>query len=249
MFVIADYPDNRQQIFENHYHPINQKYAEKFGYEYKFLMKKDLPPVFRGNMTWYKLTLLKSWIEDGTLQKGDEVFHLDADAVINNLDEEFRTDKDFAISIDCGNSFCWGAFFIRITDWSIKFINDLLDENLWSRCRNEKHFQEFREQACFYRLCGIKPHSDISFLSLPNYGWMGREDLIGVERSLDDLYEHIEILGPEWNATLMADEQETPVERELVSRYLINPVERDKVRIRHFAGGQKWRTSPYCDKL
>ena len=51
--------------------------------------------------------------------------------------------------------------------------------------------------------------------------------------SLEELYEHVEVLPTTWNVT--------ELEGESSCEFLINKTPREDVIIRHFAGGQQWR--------
>jgi len=85
LFCVAEYKDHRQDIFDNHYSPKNQQYADKWGYEYRVYKKQ---PEFRGNPTWWKFTLLQEMIK-GELSEGDVVVNLDADMVIVDGSEDY----------------------------------------------------------------------------------------------------------------------------------------------------------------
>ena len=93
-------------------------------------------------------------------------------------------------------------------------------------------WHEFREQASWYSLAGIKRHSDEPFWNLPDYGWHS-DKTEWTEYSLDELHEHVEVLPTEWNVTEMEGESNC--------QFLINEVSEKDVIIRHFAGGQQWR--------
>jgi hypothetical protein len=85
LFVIANYKNTRQQFFEEHFSPRNKKFADIHGYEY---IVSSGGNIFRGNPTWWKFTLVKEMLDNGTLQEGDELLHLDADMRIDKFDNE-----------------------------------------------------------------------------------------------------------------------------------------------------------------
>jgi hypothetical protein len=130
-----------------------------------------------------------------------------------------------------------GSYKLKINDWSINLINNILDEKLWQKKKDDPHWQAFREQAAFYTLCGIVPHSWISFLELPNYGWhQNKTD--DTRYSIDELHKNVQILGPEWNTTLLSEEfmEIGPA----LMQYNITKSKKEDTIIRHFAGGQQW---------
>lgn len=235
LFVIANYKDERQQFFEQHFSPRNQKFADMHGYDY---MTSKGSEIFRGNPTWWKFTLVKEMLNDGTLNEGDELLHLDADMRIDKFDNDYPCDKSFSVCIDNGNTFCMGSYKMKINDWTKKLVDNILDENLWQKKKNDPHWQAFREQAAFYTLCGIVPHSWISFLTLPNYGWH-QNKTEDTKYSISELNEHVQVLGPEWNTTLLSEEfsEIGPA----LMQYNITKSKKEDTIIRHFAGGQTWK--------
>jgi hypothetical protein len=235
LFVIANYKDQRQQFFEEHFSPRNKKFADIHGYEY---VVSSGGPLVRNNPTWWKFTLVKEMIDSGLLQHGDELLHLDADMRIDKFEKDYPCDKSFSICIDNGNTFCMGSYKLKINDWSINLINNILDEKLWQKKKDDPHWQAFREQAAFYILCGIVPHSWIPFLELPDYGWHQNKSE-DTKYSVDELYKNVQVLGPEWNTTLLAEEY-AEIGPALM-QYNITKSKKEDTIIRHFAGGQQWR--------
>ncbi|MHA2217627.1 MAG: hypothetical protein ACXACY_16960 [Candidatus Hodarchaeales archaeon] len=242
LFVIANYPDQRQQFFDNNYSPLNQKFASQYGYDYVI---SDGGQKFRGNFTWSKFTIVRDMIKNGELKHGDKLVHLDADMRINKFDQDFPCEKSFSYSIDTGNSHCMGCYAINVNDWSINMIDLILSEERYNKLNDKvsvhEHFgyanafwHEFREQASWYSLAGIKRHSSTPFEWLPNHGWHSALDEDTVY-SLDELNEHVQILPTEWNVTQMEGESNTD--------FNINKVRKEDVIIRHYAGGQQWRVS------
>jgi hypothetical protein len=235
LFVIANYKDSRQQFFEENFSPRNQKYADIHGYEYKVSKGGEL---FRGNPTWWKFTLINEMILNGELKIGDEVLHMDADMRIDKFDIDYPCEKSFSVAIDNGNTFCMGSYKLKVNEWTIQLIKNILDETLWNKRKNDPHWLSFREQAAFYTLCGIIPHSWISFLSLPNYGWHQNKSE-DTKYSIEELNDNIQILGPEWNTTLL-DEESHLIGSALMKYNIVKSKINDTI-IRHFAGGQAWR--------
>lgn len=239
--VIANYPDQRQDFFKTYFSPRNKEYCNIHGYEYL----EYLGPYksFRDHPTWWKFTIVRDLINDGTLKDGDTLTHIDADMCIHRLDLEYPTHKSFTYCIDSGNTHCMGNYSIRVDDWSRNMFDLLLDDNRYENLKDKITVHEyfghsdsfwsiFREQASWYSLAGIKRHSNIPFYNLAHYGWHSDKDEWTVY-SLEELYEHVQVLPTCWNVT------EMPGESGCV--FNINPVERKDVVIRHFAGGQPWR--------
>jgi hypothetical protein len=230
LVVIANYSDGRQQFFKDHFSPLMARFAHLHGYE--FIISNG-GPVFRGNPTWWKFTIVRDYMRDF-----DQILHLDADMRIDKFDLDYPCNKSFTVTIDNGNTFCMGSYNLRVNDWSRRLVDNILDDNLYDRMKNDHHWTNFREQAAFYTLCGIPSHSWTPFLDLPNNGFHNNkteETIYGI----DELNEHVELLSPEWNTTLL-DEEADHIGEGLM-RYNIVKTKKSDTRIRHFAGGQSWR--------
>lgn len=251
LMVIARYNNWKQDFFETHMSPRNQKYCEKHGFEY-IEIKNDRPlELFRGNPTWWKFTIVKEMIDSGRLKDGDIITHLDADMAIYDMDIDYVTNKSFAYSIDSGNTHCMGSYCIRVNEWSKNLINLILDEHRFNILGNKQtiheafghlssFWSEFREQASWYSLAGIKRHSWLPFWNLPNYGWHSSTDE-NTYYTLEELHEHVEVLPTSWNVT--------EFEGESSCQFLINKCNKEDVFIRHFAGGQDWRQNWFEKKI
>ena len=243
LMVIASYPDWRQEFFENFMSPRNKEYCKRHGVVYlEYTNKQELAP-YRGNFTWLKFTLVRDLLESGKLQDGDILTHLDADMCYAKIDKEYITSKSFSYSIDSGNTHCMGSYSIKINDWSKTLISNILSEERYNKL-NDIHsiheafghmssfWHEFREQASWYSLAGIKRHSWEPFWNLPDYGWHSNKSE-NVLYSLEELYEHVEVLPTIWNVTELVGESGC--------EFNINNTKKEDVIIRHFAGGQPWR--------
>lgn len=244
LFVIARYNDGRQQIFDDIISPRNQKYADKHGFKYVEIKNEHTLTPFRGNPTWWKFTVLRDLINSGHLETGDIVSHMDADMYIVNDDFDLvpRDGKSFAYSIDSGNTHCMGWYSIRINDWSKKLVDNILSEDRFNKLKDKitihdrfktysSFWNEFREQASWYSLAGVKRHSDVPFWLLDNNGFHSAKDEHTVY-SVDELNAHVDLYPTGYNVTEW--------EGESSGQFNINPVYEDEVYIRHFAGGQDW---------
>lgn len=250
LMVIAAYPDDRQSFFEEYMSPRNMEYCKIHGYKYKpFTPDMESPSglrlsPFRGNMTWLKFKLVQDMMNNGELTYGDVLVHIDADMCLVRPEIEFPHNKDFTYAIDSGNTHCMGCYSIVINEWTQNLINLILSEERFARLNDKpsvheafgyvnSFWHEFREQASWYSLAGIKRHSNVPFALLPNHGW--HSDRTDAVYSLEELYEHVEILPAKWNVTEFPGESDC--------RFNINKVEGEDVIIRHFAGGQRWRNT------
>jgi len=236
--VIARYKNEKQEIFDNHISPINQRYCDKHGFEYVVIRNDEPLELIRDNPTWWKFSIVQDWIKTGKVKEGDIITHFDADMVITKDDQSYQTDKSFSYAIDNGNTHCMGNYSVTINDWSKDLIDRILDEDFFQKMKNTPHWQEFREQAAWYTLAGILSHSWISFFDMPNYGFHSTvsPDLY---YSVEDLDKHVEVRGPEWNTTLLAEEADDPVSESLQKYNIIKSKKEDTI-VRHFAGGQPW---------
>jgi hypothetical protein len=243
LLVIANYPDKRQELFEQYFSPKNKLFAEKYGYEYIVSKGADK---FRDNVTWWKFTIVKNMIQDGTLKNGDKLLHLDADMAIHNMDCDYPSDKNFTYAICNGNTHCMGNYMLTISDWSKQLINNILDEDLWNLCKNTELWKLWREQAAWYTLSGVisgvSLENSKSFISMKNYGWHTTQDPFfksKIKYSLEELHDNVKILDPRWNTT-MVEEDADSIPPALMCYNIIKTKKSDTI-IRHFAGGQGWR--------
>ena len=68
LFVMAEYPDWRQDFFEKNMSPTNKAYAEKHGFEYiemRKLPREEDGSFWRNNPTWAKHKVVYDWIQEG----------------------------------------------------------------------------------------------------------------------------------------------------------------------------------------
>ena len=240
LLVFADYPDWRQDFFKTHMSPRNKAYCDKYEVIYREITDPLTP--HRNNHTWNKFKYVQDWIKEEELKQGDQLLHLDADMFLTDISTEFPCDKDFNYAIDSGNTHCMGNYSLKINNWTKKLIDNILDEDRYQQLKDKETLHEylnytnsfwgqFREQASWYSLAGIKRHSQQSFFELPNFGWHSAKDEWTLY-SLEELKEHVQPLDVIWNVTLEGHHD---------SPFYINKVlDKSSVKIRHFAGGTKW---------
>jgi hypothetical protein len=242
LFVIADYPDKRQDFFLEWMSPRNKDYAEKHGFEYRELLKlprEEDGKFFRNNPTWSKFKIVRDLIRSGELCNDDIITHIDADICVFNTTKSFETSKSFGYAIDSCNTHCMGAYTLTVNDWSINMLDTMLSDSLFEKCKNEDHWQSFREQAAWYTMCGILPHSWIPFSSMNNNGFHSKITQ-NLKYSLKELDEHVEIFPTEWNVTHVAGEG--------FNDYFMIPTHRKDTIFRHFAGGGLWDETYFTGK-
>lgn len=243
LFVIANYNDERQQIFNDFISPRNKKFCENHNYEY-IEIKDDQTP-FRDNYTWLKFSIVQKWIKNGFLKEGDLILNLDADMSIQMFDDDYPNEKTFSYSIDNGNTHCMGNYSLKINEWGVNLIDNILSENRYLELKDivTKHdlfgsyssfWNDFREQASWYSLAGIKRHSQIPFFNLPDYGWHSDKNENTVY-TLEELYNNVQILPTEWNVTIMNGESNGQL-----FPWYINKTKKEDIKIRHFAAGTEW---------
>ena len=241
LYVIANYPDWRQDFYAKHMRPRNKEYCQLHGFEYiEFNGGEDF---FRGHPTWWKFSKVLDYMRDGFLKEGDTLTHLDADMCIVDGRVPRVARKSFTYSIDSCNTHCMGLYSIKVNEWSFDMLNNLLSEERYQRLKDKvtigsmneqsSFWEIFREQASWYSLAGVKRHSWEPFLLLPHFGWHSEysEDTV---YSLPELYDNVDILDPNWNVTEIPDEDGG-------NTFYINPTRASDVIVRHFAGGRKWR--------
>jgi hypothetical protein len=246
------YTDWKQYAFETYMVPQNKKYCNIHGYRYLQTSIETAPPtqVFEGipardNIMFFRWKLLQDAINGGTLRDGDIINMFDCDVYIAQPKQLFETKKSFTYAIDSGNTHCMGIFSLKVNNFTRKLINAIVCQERYNTLKNYPLYKEDIKQevpfyACdqhaFYHVAGIKPHSWISFLELPNYGFHSCKTEYTLF-SLEELLENIEILGPEWNTTHLVEETGNNNKPNI---YDIVKTTKDKVINRHFAGGQSW---------
>jgi hypothetical protein len=249
LYQIANYNDHRQTIFENNYVPITKEFCKRHGYEY-YLFQDECS--FR-NCSWQKLFKLKQMITNLNLEDDDRILFLDADTTILDLNEDFPFIKKFNYAIDNGNTHCMGIWSMIICPWTKKLLDNLMDDDLYNQCKHQELWYQFSEQGAWYTLAGISRHSWISYFEIMNYGWNSTTDNFyrdKIKYSVEELKENVQVLGPEWNSTILEEEYNVPgiaVYENYVNypdylkQYNIVKSKLKDVKIRHFAGGQPWR--------
>ncbi len=244
--VIARYQNEKQDLYDKYIEPINKKYCLKHNFEYVCIKNDQQIELVRGNPTWWKFSILQEWIKNNILKEGDIFTHLDADMVIVKNDQPYQTHKSFSYAIDNGNTHCMGNYTIKLNEWSSELVDNIMNEELFHKLKNENHWQNFREQACWYTLCGIPAHSWTSFFDFQHYGFH-KNKTFDTEYSLKELSDHVEIRGPEWNTTLLEEEDNDSVSKSLM-KYNIVKSKKENTIIRHFAGGQPWNPEYFNHK-
>ena len=139
-----------------------------------------------------------------------------------------------------------GNYTITVNDWSIDLINRILSEDSYQKLKTAQHWIDFREQAAWYTLTGTPSHSWTSFFELDNYGWHNSVSF-DTHYSIEELHEHVEVRGPEWNTTLLKEEAEDPVSKSLQQYNIVKSKKEDTI-VRHFAGGQPWNAKYFESK-
>ncbi len=241
LMVTSNFDNWKQDFFKNYMSPRNKEYAKIHDFEYlEFL---DVKEKYREHPSWLKFKLISNLLQEEKIKNGDVITQIDADMCIAKTGFNYVTNKSFSYSIDSANSHCMGHFSLRINDWSRNLVRLILDEDRYKKLQNHitehEYFgfsnsfvMDFREQASWYYLAGIKRHSQKSFWKYPNYGWHS-EVTEFTEFSIEELHENVEILPTQWNVT--------EVRGESVCKFLINKSNYKDTIIRHFAGGQPWR--------
>jgi hypothetical protein len=249
IFQIANYPDIRQEIFNNHYMPITKQFANKHGYEY--LLYNEIC-TYR-NCSWQKIFKVNELITSNFLKNDDVVLFLDADTCIIDLESDYPTNKNFNYSIDNGNTHCMGIWSMKICDWTKQLINNFMNEDLYEACKHQELWYQFSEQGAWYTLAGIPRHNWVSFLNSDDYGWNKTQDEFyktKIKYSVSELKENVSVMGPEWNATILEEEYNIPgiavyenytTYPDYLKKYNIVKSKKENTKIRHFAGGQPWR--------
>lgn len=243
LFTIPRYNDMRQHIFVEKVSPRNKEYAERHGFKYVEVdFSADLPS-YRSHPSWYKMYVVSQLLDNKKVSNDDIITVLDADMYVVKTDKPYipTPGKSFTYTIDNGNTHCMGSFSMRVNDWTKNLIANILEENRYNRFIDHETFHEpsngyssfwrsHYEQASWYSCAGIKRHSWVPFLNLPNFGFHSAKDSDTLY-TLDELLTNVELLPTAWNVTHDYHSDD---------RFNINKVKDEDVIIRHFAGSQPW---------
>jgi len=178
LMVTSNFDNWKQDFFKNYMSPRNKEYAKIHDFEYlEFL---DVKEKYREHPSWLKFKLISNLLQEEKIKNGDVITQIDADMCIAKTGFNYVTNKSFSYSIDSANSHCMGHFSLRINDWSRNLVRLILDEDRYKKLQNHitehEYFgfsnsfvMDFREQASWYYLAGIKRHSQKSFWKYPSY--------------------------------------------------------------------------------
>lgn len=240
LVVIASYNDWRQEFYEKYTRLHNKRYCFRHNFEYIELSHANIGSGYRNCPTWDKFYQVK--LISNNCSSDDIITHVDADMCINDQSISLETAKSFGYAIDSCNTHCMGMYTIRVNEWSLELIDNILSEERYNKLANKQtigsmdevssFWEIFREQASWYSLAGIKRHSWIPFILLPHWGW-GSEHNEDTVYNIQELYKHVEIFPTPWNVTHIPEEDGE-------DKFYMIPTAKSDVTIRHFAGGRKW---------
>lgn len=248
--TIPSYPGPRQNLYLKYNSPRIKEFCNLHNFKHIEATpdKLSLPPIMvnmwnsSDDKRFARWWFCKQAIDSGILNEGDIISYIDCDVFIAKLDQPLQTNKSFSYAIDSGNSHNTGVFSLKINQFTRKLINVILDKERFDKLR---HFNVYREnfdshspmcdhdQDAYYHAAGIKAHSWVPFSNLPNYGFHSNKNEF-TYFELPELLENVEILPVEWNVTQLLEETGENGKR---NTYDIVQTTKDKVRLRHFTGG------------
>lgn len=248
--TIPNYPGTRQELYLKYNSPRIKKYCDMHGFKLIEATpdKLTLPPVMvhpfnpRDDKRFARWWLCKLAIDQGIVNDGDIISYIDCDVFVAKLDQPLLTNKSFTYAIDSGNSHNTGVFSLKVNAFTKKLIKVILDQERFDKLRTFNVYRENlnthapmcdHDQDAFYHAAGIKAHSWVPFTELPNNGFHSNKN----EHTffdLPELIENIEILPVEWNVTQLLEETGENGKRNV---YDIIQTTKDRVRLRHFTGG------------
>jgi hypothetical protein len=234
LLCIASFEGDKQIFFDKFISDRNKEFALEQGYEYIEIREKQS---FRNSGTWLKLYNVKKLIDSNFVKEGDHITVIDADMCLVDSRYSLTSEKPFTYAIDSCNTHCMGYYSIKICDWSIRFINELLNEENYLRNGNNDFWRMWAEQSSLYYITGIQRHSDIPFFELPNFGY-GIDKRPETVYTPEELLENIEIRNVNYNVTYVFSDID-PI-NSMIEQYYINKNDYENVIIRHWAGGQMW---------
>jgi hypothetical protein len=183
--TLPNYTDWKLSAYQRYMAPRNKKYCELHGYRYLELPFSSNIRVFKGisdgeNVMFYRWKILKDAIEANKLNDNDIITMFDCDVFISQLNKKFETNKSFTYAIDSGNTHCMGIFSLRVNEFTRKLINAITSQERYDVLKTKHLYKEdiqqevpfyANDQHAYYHVAGIKPHSWVSFLEMPNYGF------------------------------------------------------------------------------
>jgi len=232
LLCVAAYEGDKKDFFERYISPRNREFAEVQGYEYVEIKERS---DFRHCLNWDKPFHIKRMIDDGTVKEGDHITVIDADICIVDATKPLWSEKPFTYAIDSCNSHCLGYYSIKICDWSVKFFNNLIDDDLYKRNLHDGRWG-WAEQAAFYHLAGIEFDYTKSFFQYPNYSY-GSCPNADTIYTPEELIENIEVRDQNYNVTYVESHLDPP---SYLSIYYHNHNRFEDIVLRHWGGGQMW---------
>ena len=262
--TLAEYPDNRQNLYETYNAPRIREYCKLHGFKFIEVTPKTssvpqpivIPHDLSNDKRFSRWWLINEAIEAGKLKEGDIVTYTDCDVFIAKLDQPLITNKSFTYAIDSGNSHNTGLFSLKVNDYTKKLIKAILSKERYEQLRNypiwKENFNGYHplydhDQDAYYHCVGLPAHSWVPYFDLPNYGFHTRKENTIFE--LDEIMDNTEILPVEWNVTHLVEETGN---NGVPDTYDIIRTTKDKVIARHFVGGDTskgtgWRFKEWID--
>jgi hypothetical protein len=262
LLTLAEYPDNRQQIYTQYASPRFKKYADMHDFKFievtpdkwrcpaKMVMHDD-PDNDKRFSRWY---FIQKALDEGAIKDDDIITYFDCDVYIAKPEIPLITNKSFSYAVDSGNTHCTGVFSLKVNDYTRKLIKEIISNERYQKLRNKPRWKENfgasyplydHDQDAYYHIVGLPAHSWESYYDVPNYGFHTEKE--DTSFSLEEILDNTEILPTEWDVTHLVEETG---DNGKPNTYDINRTTKDKVIARHFAGGQKWdfqRWIDYCE--
>lgn len=253
LITLAEYPDQRQFLYETYNAPRLKKYADRHGFKFIQVTPDKLQIPFpivlshdpNNDKRFSRWWFIQKAINDGAIKDGDIVSYVDCDVFIAKLDEPLITKKSISYAIDSGNTHNTGVFSLKVNDYTRKLIDTILSKERYELLRNKPVYKENfngyfplydHDQDSYYHAVGLPAHSWTSYYELPNYGFHTRPD--DTVFTLQEILDNTDVLPVEWNVTHLVEE--TGDSSGKPNMYDLVRTTKDKVIARHFAGGQSW---------
>jgi hypothetical protein len=239
----------KYKLFYQYSKPRIQEFCKLHGFKHLDvnLDNFQLPSIFKQipsysviNYQFARWYVIDSCIKENLLKDDDIVNYTDTDVYIVQPKVLLQTNKSYSYAIDSGNTHCTGIFSLKINDFTKKLISSILSQERYDNLKDYLLYNEdakvnlpfyYNDQQAYYHVAGIKPHSSVSFLEMPDYGFHSYKTDHTIF-TVEELLQNVELLGPEWNTTHLVEETG---DNGKPNYYDIVRTTKDKVINRHFA--------------
>jgi hypothetical protein len=242
----CDFPKGHKarDTYELHTRPRFIKYCEKHEFIFTEISTNLASPY---NLGFAKVFWIKQNMDK--LQDGDIVTYMDIDCCIMDGTKDAVFDKDVSVVMESTGVLCMGgAWSIRISEWSRKFIDAMCSDELQKKNKDLQSWNTWHENDAIYHILGIEWGQGFESIGTRNTTPFTREELI----------EHTQLLPVNWGVTFHPDD--TPMDDKcfwiykIIAKYFKPErfCDYDDIIVRHLSAGtmyEEWANKYYNKEM